>query len=64
MLKFNPNHRFSIDECLKSPVFDKIRDPSKEIVATSQIETTNNFSSTLEAGQYLIREIELIKGDE
>jgi mitogen-activated protein kinase 1/3 len=37
MLIFNPKKRISIDECLEHPFLSKIRDKSKEKVASGAI---------------------------
>lgn len=37
MLKFNPNNRITATECLKNPMFDKIRLLELEIEAPNKI---------------------------
>ena len=38
MLKFNPSQRWSVQECLQSPIFNKIRVIKNEKVAEEKIE--------------------------
>jgi hypothetical protein len=58
MLKFNPSSRFTADQCLKSPIFDKIRNFShmdevdKE---TTPLECVDDFKSRNEAAEYFLK---------
>lgn len=37
MLQFNPYFRITIDEALNHPIFAKVRNPEKEVVAKSKV---------------------------
>jgi len=60
LVKFNPNDRASIDECLKSPVFKDIRSPDNEIPSAEQINLTID-SIPYDNGEYRDYSIKKLK---
>jgi len=55
MLKFNPLERFTAEQCLESPIFDKIRSASKEAeISCEPIDCVDNFENSKAAAEYLI----------
>ena len=61
MLIFNPHHRASAQDCLKSKLFDSVRNDKVEMPADEYIFTETHFASEYEAADYLLHEIEGVK---
>tara|TARA_B110000285_G_scaffold152272_1_gene170007 strand:+ start:965 stop:1294 length:330 start_codon:yes stop_codon:yes gene_type:complete len=61
MLQFNPNKRITAEEALKNPIFDEFRNKTENLVAEHEIKTKNRYIDHIEAIEYLLNEIKLIK---
>lgn len=52
MLTFNPNHRYTVDECLAHPYFEELHNPEEEPECHQKFDFSwDNFELTKESIQ-------------